>query len=99
MQKTTASGVMTAYPHVTADWRASRRNVWIAVGLAVGALTALALGESWVTITGLLPLLYILPCAAMMLMCMKGMNHGQKAGNGDSASQAPAAPPSTSVDT
>jgi len=59
--------------------------------VTIVGLIALGLGQNWLTIAGLLPLLYLLPCAAMMFMCMKGMNHGP---------QATAAPASTSaVDT
>jgi len=37
---------------------------WVSVGVAVADLV---------------PLLYVLPCAAMMFVCMKGMSHGQQA--------------------
>lgn len=54
-------------------------------GLALGAaatvaIVALGLSQHWFTVRDLVPLLSVLPCAAMMLMCMKGMNHGQQPG-------------------
>jgi hypothetical protein len=44
----------------------------------VAAVGALALGQRWLAVANLLPLLYVLPCAAMMFMCMKGMSHGRQ---------------------
>jgi len=44
----------------------------------VAAAAALALGQRWVAVADLVPLLYVLPCAAMMFVCMKGMSHGQQ---------------------
>lgn len=38
------------------------------------ALAALAVSQNWIAFATLLPLLYVLPCAAMMYMCMKGKN-------------------------
>lgn len=59
-----------------ASQRRFRRRLVIALGLAVLlGLTILGLGQNWLTVASLLPLLYVLPCAAMMLMCMKGMNN------------------------
>ena len=54
----------------------SRNGVLIVAAVlgAVGLLTA----WRWFGTTAVLPLLYILPCAAMMLLCMRG--HGN-AGN------------------
>jgi hypothetical protein len=43
----------------------------------VGAI-ALALTQHWLAVAELGPLLFLLPCALMMFMCMKGMNHGQQ---------------------
>ena len=50
--------------------------VWVA---AATAAVALALSQHWVAVADLLPLLVVLPCAVMMLSCMKGMNRGQQA--------------------
>jgi hypothetical protein len=61
------------------DWVGRRRGVVIAVAVAAGA-TALALGQHWLAVANLLPLLFILPCSVMMFMCMRGMNHGQQTG-------------------
>jgi hypothetical protein len=37
------------------------------------------LSQHWLTVADLVPLLYVLPCAVMMFMCMKGsMNNGQQ---------------------
>ena len=38
------------------------------------AAAGLAAGGAWFGIAAILPLLYVLPCVAMMAMCMKG--HG-----------------------
>lgn len=53
--------------------------------LAAGGIL-LALWRHWLTLGELTPLLFTLPCAVMMFMCMKGMNHGQSS----DAAQAPA---------
>jgi hypothetical protein len=42
------------------------------------AALALALNQHWLTVADLPLLLFLLPCAVMMLHCMKGMNHGQQ---------------------
>ena len=47
-------------------------------GTVTAGVVALALGQHWLAIADLAPLLFIMPCAAMMFMCMKGMNHGQQ---------------------
>jgi hypothetical protein len=54
-----------------------RRGVVIAVAVTAAA-TALALGQHWFLVANLPPLLFILPCFVMMLMCMKGMSRGQR---------------------
>ncbi|MCO6416174.1 hypothetical protein JYK14_08335 [Siccirubricoccus sp. KC 17139] len=46
---------------------------------AVLAATGLLAGSTWLGTAAVLPLLYALPCAAMMAMCMKG--HGGSDGN------------------
>jgi Protein of unknown function (DUF2933) len=53
-----------------------RRSLIIA-GVIAAAATALVLGQHWLAAANLGSLLFILPCAAMMLMCMKG-SHGQQ---------------------
>lgn len=67
-------------------WVAKRRS-WIVLGALAVAGTGVALGEGWVTVAALAPILYILPCAVMMLFCMKGINRGTQ------AQQEQAAPP------
>jgi len=59
------------------SWLVRRRGPIVAVA-AVAALSALALGQHWVAIADLAPLLYVLPCAAMMFVCMR---HGQQSDN------------------
>ena len=62
---------------VSRNWLLRWRN-WIIVGLILAAGAALAIGQHWLALADLLPLLYLLPCAGMMAMCMKGMKHGQQ---------------------
>jgi hypothetical protein len=71
------------------SWLGRRRGLVFGGG-AIVAGTALALSQHWLTVPELTPLLFLLPCAVMMFMCMKGMNHGQ---------QTSAAPPSAGADT
>ncbi len=71
----------------------------IALGLAIGVgLIALGLGQNWLTIAGLPPLLNVLPCAAMMFRCMKGMKHGPQAGTAPASSLAADLSKQTSTD-
>ena len=67
-----------------------RRRGLVFGGGAIVAGTALALSQHWLTVPELTPLLFLLPCAAMMYMCIKGMNYGQ---------QTSATPASTGADT
>jgi hypothetical protein len=52
------------------------RGVIIGVTLAA-VVAAFALSRYWLPAAAFAPLLLLLPCAAMMLMCMRGMNHRQ----------------------
>ncbi len=61
------------------SWVARHRGIIFGGGVIVAA-TALALNQHWVAAASLVPLLFVLPCAVMMFMCMKGMNHGQNTG-------------------
>jgi hypothetical protein len=45
--------------------------------LVFAAVTGLVLSQHWLGIADLVPLLFVLPCMAMMFMCMKAMNHGR----------------------
>ena len=76
-------------------WVAKRRS-WIIGGAAAVAGTGVALGEGWVTVAGLTPILYSLPCAVMMLFCMKGMSRGMQAQ--DQSQNQTASPPSAVAD-
>jgi len=73
----------TQAPKLSATWASTRRIfqgrrglLVLAAGLAVTGLLA---GWNWLGTAAILPLLYTLPCAAMMAMCMKG--HGGSDGN------------------
>jgi hypothetical protein len=73
-----------AQRHRTAAARASApgllkgRSGLLVLAAALVALGLLA-GWMWLGTAAVLPVLYILPCAAMMAMCMKG--HGGSGGN------------------
>jgi len=56
----------------------SRRHGLVFAGGAIVAGTALALDLRWLAVPELTPLLFLLPCAVVMFICMKGMNHGQQ---------------------
>ena len=70
--------------------------VWVA---AATAAVALALSQHWIAVADLLPLLVVLPCAVMMLSCMKGMNRGQQTNTAQTSPQnaVPTLPTSESV--
>lgn len=57
-----------------------KRRSWRSGLVIVGALAALAgvlafaVDQRWLALSALAPLLYSLPCALMMFMCMRGMN-------------------------
>jgi hypothetical protein len=53
------------------------RGVIIAVTLAV-AVAAFALSRYWLPLATFAPLILLVPCAVMMFMCMRGMNHGEQ---------------------
>ncbi len=58
------------------SWSGGRLGL-IIVAVVAAATIAVALGQQWLSAAALVPLLFILPCAAMMFMCMKGDGHGQ----------------------
>ena len=53
-------------------WLSGRRGLVVGAAIAA-ATTALALGQHWLAVADLVPLLFVLPCAVMMFHCMKGM--------------------------
>lgn len=57
-------------------WLGSRQG--LIVTALVLAIPAIVLGWHWLGAAAMIQLLFILPCAGMMLMCMKGMGHGQQ---------------------
>lgn len=74
----------------------TKRKGWVAGGLIAVTGTGVALGEGWVTVAGLAPLLYTLPCAVMMMFCMRGMmSQGQNSAPQQTSSPVPPAPPTT----
>jgi hypothetical protein len=66
----------------------SRRRGLVLGGGAIIAGVVLALSQHWLAVAELVPLLYVLPCALMMLMCMKSMNHGQQTGGAQTPTSA-----------
>ena len=81
----------------SAGWLGRYRG-WILLGGAAVAGTGLALGEGWVTVAGLTPLLYSLPCAVMMIFCMRGMSHGTQAAQNQAQNQTSSSAPPTAAD-
>jgi hypothetical protein len=57
----------------------NRRRVFLLGGGVIVASIALALGQRWVTLGALVPLLWLSPCLVMMTMCMKGRNSEEQA--------------------
>ena len=64
---------------VATGWLSGRRGLIIGI-TAITAALALVAGQHWLAIADLVPLLFVLPCAAMMLKCMKGTNRGPQTG-------------------
>ena len=54
-------------------WLRSKRIAVVAA--AAFAVAAIAFGSAWFGFAAILPLLYFLPCAAMVYFCSKGMNN------------------------
>jgi len=50
----------------------------VVAGAVAAGVVAFALDKHWLAIADLAQLLFILPCAVMMFICMKGMNRGQQ---------------------
>lgn len=75
-----------------------RYRGWVLLGGTAVAGTGLALGEGWVTVAGLTPLLYSLPCAVMMIFCMRGMSHGTQGAQNQAQNQTSSSAPPTAAD-
>ena len=60
-------------------WFSGRHGLVIAMAVAAAAV-AIAADQHWLAIADLVPLLFVLPCAVMMLKCMKGTNRGPQTG-------------------
>jgi len=73
-----STDVQTAVPAVP-GWLSGRRGL-IIVAMVIAASVALTVGQHWLAIGDLLPLLFVLPCAVMMLNCMKGTKRGPQTG-------------------
>lgn len=63
--------------HGSRTWLGGWRG-WAIAGVVITAGISLALSQHWLAIANLVPLVFVLPCMAMMFICMKGMNHGQQ---------------------
>jgi hypothetical protein len=50
------------------------------IALAVASAALIALGQHWLAIADLVPLLLVLPCAAMIFKCKKGVSRGPQTG-------------------
>jgi|SRR5712671_2671032 len=70
----------------SSGWLGGHRG-FVVVAAATTAAGALALSQHWLAAADLRPLLYILPCAAMMFMCMKSMNHGRQTDTAQTSSR------------
>jgi hypothetical protein len=84
------------YARVRAIGGLNRRSAPAVAGVATVAAAgvALALIWHWIALVDLVPVLYVLPCALLMLMCVKGMSRGQGA-EGVHTSYAPELPAAT----
>jgi hypothetical protein len=90
-QLTHADGVPR--PYGLPSYLRGRRGLLLATGAL--AIIAFFAGWRWFGTVAILPLLYILPCAAMMAMCMRGQGASgntpttpnNSAGSGPAASQ------------
>src|SRR5258708_662029 len=57
------------------NWFRQRRGLVLGVGAVIVGV-AVALDQHWVALAALAPVLFVLPCAVMLIVCMKGMGHG-----------------------
>jgi hypothetical protein len=77
-------------PRRISTYLQGRRGILV-VAAAIGG-AGLTFGWAWFGFAAVLPFLYVLPCAAMMAMCMRG--HGGSGGNATT----PSDPTSVSID-
>jgi hypothetical protein len=66
---------MTA--RVVPGWLSARRGFVIALAVAAAAI-AIAADQHWLALADLVPLLFVLPCAVVMLKCIKGTSGGEQ---------------------
>jgi hypothetical protein len=67
----------------------ARRGLYALIAVAGGGI---ALGGAWWGFAAVLPLLWFLPCAAMLAMCIKGHGTTGTIASPDSASNVTASP-------
>ena len=72
-------------------WFGGRRGLIFGGGAIVVAV-ALALDQHWLSTAAFTLLLFLLPCAVMMFMCMRGMNHGQRSDSPEASAPAESTP-------
>lgn len=72
-----ATGATSRRGATKGRWLGGWRSGAVA-SVVIAAGIGLALSQHWFDIADLLPLLFVLPCMAMMFVCMKGMNHNQQ---------------------
>ena len=60
----------------------SAKRKWLAVAGVALAIAAAVFGSIWFGFAAVLPLFYVLPCLAMLAMCMKGMKRSKEPGSG-----------------
>jgi hypothetical protein len=73
-------------------WFGRRRGLVLSAGAVIIGV-AVALNQHWVALAALAPLLFALPCAVMLIVCMKGMAHGPN--DNAQAAKAPLGPDTT----
>ena len=76
-------------------WLGRRRSLVIAGAVIAAGATTVALSQHWLAAADLVLLVFVLPCAAMMFMCMKGKD-GQQTDT-TQASARPETPAATDI--
>jgi len=71
------SSTSTSLVHLTATRPAAAEAPICILATAVAGIVALASGWYWLGFAAIAPLLFLLPCAAMMAFCMKGTGNGE----------------------